>query len=255
MINVQDTWGEAMSGTINIDPGIFREHLKEHHKLYPAVQKSKIREIEARLLRVDTVCVDPTYCPLRSLKKEYAYALNSVRLHNSYFENIGEPGSKPSPELVNVIERYFGSFEEWEMQFTALALCSRGWVILGFDLTDGALRNFFADDHSEGVWSVIPLLVPVIGRILKAEFQRMIFHSNCFFKTLGGIFHPCSINIKPAVCITKSVMQINLIGARVFEQAVVNNGQLITVSTLYFNTLLNILPAGYQFLHSLSYYL
>ena len=159
MINVQDTWGEAMSGTINIDPGIFREHLKEHHKLYPAVQKSKIREIEARLLRVDTFCVDPTYCPLRSLKKEYAYALNSVRLHNSYFENIGEPGSKPSPELVNVIERYFGSFEEWEMQFTALDLCSRGWVILGFDLTDGALRNFFADDHSEGVWSVIPLLV------------------------------------------------------------------------------------------------
>lgn len=144
---------------MNKNPGISREHLEEHQKLYPAVQKNKIREIEARLIRVDTACVDPTYCPLRSLKKEYAYALNSVRLHNLYFENIGEPGSKPSPELVNAIERYFGSVQEWEKQFTALALCSRGWVILGFDLTDGVLRNFFIDDHSEGVWSVIPLLV------------------------------------------------------------------------------------------------
>jgi|GEM_PF-985937 Fe-Mn family superoxide dismutase len=154
-----DTWGEAMSGPMSIDQDIFFKQLEEQHKLYPAVQKTKIREIEARLIRVDRACVDPTYCPLRSLKKEYAYALNSVRLHNLYFENFGEPGSKPSPELVYVIEGYFGSLQEWEKQFRALAACSRGWVVLGFDLTDGSLKNFFADDHYEGVWSVIPLLV------------------------------------------------------------------------------------------------
>ncbi|OPZ75438.1 MAG: Superoxide dismutase (Fe) [Firmicutes bacterium ADurb.Bin456] len=146
-------------GTMDNHPAISREHLEEHYKLYPAVHKTKIKEIEARLIRVDKACVDPTYCPLRSLKKEYAYALNSVRLHDLYFENTGEAGSKPSPELVSAMEQYFGSLQEWEEQFSALALCSRGWVILGLDLTDGSLKNFFADDHSEGVWSVIPLLV------------------------------------------------------------------------------------------------
>jgi Fe-Mn family superoxide dismutase len=49
--------------------------------------------------------------------------------------------------------------QEWEKQFSALAMCSRGWVILGFDLKEGVLRNFFADSHSDGVWSVLPLLV------------------------------------------------------------------------------------------------
>ncbi len=170
---------------MNIDPGIVWKHLEEHHKLYPAVQKNKIKEIEARLIRVDTACVDPTYCPLRSLKKEYAYALNSVRLHNLYFENIGEPGSKPSPELVNVIEGYFGSLQEWEKQFTALAACSRGWVILGFDLTDGAIINFFADDHTEGVWSVIPLLVlDVYEHAYCSIFQTRTAYIESFLKRI-----------------------------------------------------------------------
>lgn len=58
-----------------------------------------------------------------------------------------------------MLERDFGSAQEWEEQFFALALCSRGWVVLGFDLEDGSLRNYFSDSDSEGVWSVIPLLV------------------------------------------------------------------------------------------------
>ena len=142
------------------NPPVFpREYLDEHYRLYPAVHLVKIKEIEARLLKTDTACVDPTYCPLRSLKKEYAYALNSVRLHEGFFGNIGDAKSQPSPELESMLERDFGSVEEWGKQFCALAMCSRGWVVLGFDLKEGILRNFFADDHSEGVWSVQPLLV------------------------------------------------------------------------------------------------
>ncbi len=168
---------------MNNNPAIRREHHEEHYKLYPAVHKAKIKEIEARLIRVDKTCVDPTYCPLRSLKKEYAYALNSVRLHDLYFENTGEPGSKPSPELVSVMERNFGSLQEWEEQFSALALCSRGWVILGFDLTDGSLKNFFTDDHSEGVWSVIPLLVlDVYEHAYCQVFKTRSAYIESFFK-------------------------------------------------------------------------
>lgn len=140
-------------------PGFSKEHLEEHYRLYPAAHLVKIKEIEARLIRTDTACADPTYCPLRSLKKEHAYALNSVRLHDYFFGNIGGEDSQPSAELRSMLDRDFGSVEEWEKQFFALAMCSRGWVVLGFDLKEGLLRNFFADDHSEGVWSVLPLLV------------------------------------------------------------------------------------------------
>jgi len=137
-----------------------RELMGEHYRLYPGVHEKKLKEIEARLLKADTTMANPTYCPLRSLKKEHAYALNSVKLHGYFFENIAEKQlSQPSPELVSMLERCFGSVLEWEKQFSALAMCSRGWVILGFDLAEGVLRNYFSDNHSEGVWSVLPILV------------------------------------------------------------------------------------------------
>jgi len=137
-----------------------REMMEEHDRLYPAAHYRKLKEIEARLLKADTAMANPTYCPLRSLKKEHTYALNSVKLHAYFFENVAEKQvSQPSPELISMLERCFGSVQEWEKQFIALAMCSRGWVVLGFDLTEGVLRNYFSDNHSEGVWSVLPILV------------------------------------------------------------------------------------------------
>lgn len=146
-------------GNTNNPPGLSRKQLEEHSRLYPEIHVAKLKEIEARLIKTDITCVDPTYCQLRSLKKEQAYAFNSVRLHDLYFGNIGNEGTQPSAELLALLDRDFGSNQEWQKQFTGLAMCSRGWVLLGFDLKDGVLRNFLADDHSEGVWSVMPLLV------------------------------------------------------------------------------------------------
>ncbi len=165
--------------------GLSREHLEKHYRLYPAAHQVKIKEIEARLLRTDMACVDTTYCPLRSLIKEYAYALNSVRLHDYYLGNIGKAGSKPSPELLSMLERDFGSRQEWEKQFIALAMCSRGWVVLGFDLKEGVLRNFFSDEHSEGVWSVLPLLVlDVYEHAYYSVFPSRSDYIETFFKYL-----------------------------------------------------------------------
>lgn len=140
--------------------GFSKELMEEHYARYPAVHQNKIKEIEARLLKADTALADTTYCPLRSLKMEHTHALNSVKLHRCFFDNITqEKASQPSLELLGMLERNFGSPQEWEKQFFALAMCSRGWVVLGFDLEEGTLRNYFSDSHAEGVWSVMPLLV------------------------------------------------------------------------------------------------
>jgi Fe-Mn family superoxide dismutase len=140
--------------------GFSRELLIEHYTHYPEMQQNKIKEIEARLIKADVAMADPNFCPLRSLKIEHTHALNSVKLHKKFFENISQQlDTQPSLEMLHMLERDFGSAQEWEKQFFALAMCSRGWVVLGFDLEDGILRNFFSDSNSEGVWSVIPLLV------------------------------------------------------------------------------------------------
>ncbi|MDD4334094.1 MAG: Fe-Mn family superoxide dismutase [Desulfotomaculaceae bacterium] len=140
--------------------GFSKELLDEHYAHYPAVHQNKIKEIEARLLKADTAMANTTYCPLRSLKIEHTQALNSVKLHKYFFENITQgAATQPSLEMLGLMERIFGSLQEWEKKFFALAMCARGWVMLGFDLEEGRLRNYFSDSHAEGVWSVLPLLV------------------------------------------------------------------------------------------------
>jgi len=140
--------------------GFSSELLNEHYMHYPAVQQNKLKEIEARLIKADINMANSNFCPLRSLEIERTYALNSVKLHKYFFENISqEAGAQPPSEIAGLLDRDFGSSQEWEKQFFALAKCSRGWVVLGFDLEDGSLRNFFLDSNSEGMWAVLPLLV------------------------------------------------------------------------------------------------
>ena len=90
-----------MSGeNFNRPPHLSEEQLAEHSRLYPESHASKLKEIEARLIKADTICVNPTYCQLRSLKKEQAYAINSVRMHALYFDNYGYTEERPSDGAI-----------------------------------------------------------------------------------------------------------------------------------------------------------
>lgn len=165
-----------------IDPAQIEHHKKElyNHQL------AKKREIEARLIRAETACVDDTYCQLRSLKKDLAYSSNAVRLHEYYFQNIGT--AKRTSLVTVVLSRDFGSFEEWEVQFEALALCSRGWVLTGYDLNEGRTQTYIADSHSEGVWSVLPLLVlEVSEHAYYPQFQSKREYVRAFLQNIDWV--------------------------------------------------------------------
>lgn len=139
--------------------GITLSQIEHHIKQQYAPQLARMQEIEARLIRADTVFANDTYCQLRSLKKELSYTVNSLRLHDYYFENMGK-GPVEKPSVVEwLLSRDFGSFDEWKNEFIALGLCARGWVLTGYDLKEGIVKNCITDDHSEGQWSVVPLLV------------------------------------------------------------------------------------------------
>ena len=176
-----DTWGEAMSGPMSIDQDIFFKQLEEQHKLYPAVQKTKIREIEARLIRVDRACVDPTYCPLRSLKKEYAYALNSVRLHlvfetsENQVQNLHQNWYTSSKAILVLCRSGKSSLEP--------LLRVPGLGCLGFDLTDGSLK-IFADDHYEGLVRNTPACLDVYEHAYCSVFQTRDAYIEYFLKRI-----------------------------------------------------------------------
>jgi len=139
--------------------GISQKTIEIHWgKLYQGYVK-KWQEIQEKLEKVDLSSANATFSELRELKLEETFAANAVILHEAYFDILGGDG-KPEGEIIEVIEKNFGSFENWTEEFKSLGMASRGWVILVYDFNDGKLRNYIADAHNlYGIWGTAPVLV------------------------------------------------------------------------------------------------
>src|SRR5262245_55348582 len=67
--------------------------------------------------------LDPASAPgfvLNGLKREELIAINSMLLHELYFDGLGGSGGSPDGALAEAIARDFGSFERWRAEFTAM---------------------------------------------------------------------------------------------------------------------------------------
>ena len=139
--------------------GISEKTISIHHDKLYAGYVAKWQEIQNRLETVDKSGANASFSDLRELKVEESFVSDAIVLHEAYFDILGGNG-KIEGEIIKVIEKDFGSLEKWMEDFKALGLCSRGWVILGYDFNDGKLRNFLLDAHNlYGVWGVSPILV------------------------------------------------------------------------------------------------
>lgn len=140
--------------------GLSEKQLKEHHDVLYTGYVKKIGEIEDKLKNVDLSLANATYSELRELKMEETFALNGVKLHEGYFDNMSKGGAKPAGKILEMITRDFGSCEAWEKEFKALGLTARGWVVLCYDLDERKLKNIICDSHNQGgVWNSIALLI------------------------------------------------------------------------------------------------
>jgi len=138
---------------------ITSQQYEHHYTSYYKAHQHKLREIKARLLKAGTSYFDSIFSLFRALKGEEAWLRNSVILHGTYFNSLGNGKNKPSPQLYNMLIRDFGSSEEWVEEFSVMGISSRGWAVLGFDLLEGKLINCLCDEHAEGHWMIYPIIV------------------------------------------------------------------------------------------------
>lgn len=135
--------------------GLSDKQIAEHVKLYEGYVK-KIEEIRKKLEEADLEG-NATYSRIRELKLEEGFCINAIKLHEMYFENIGNGKSN---EAMSMVKEDFGSFDYWKKEFTACALSARGWVILAYDWRDDKLHTYIADMHNQGgIWDCVPVLV------------------------------------------------------------------------------------------------
>lgn len=140
--------------------GLSERQLKEHHDILYAGYVKKIGEIEEKLKTADVSAANATYSEFGELKREETFALNGVKLHEGYFDNMKPNSSECAGRIRKLIERDFGSYEAWEKEFRAIGLAGRGWVVLGYDLDEQKLRNVLCDAHNHGgVWNMVALFI------------------------------------------------------------------------------------------------
>lgn len=141
-------------------PGLSARQLAEHHDVLYVGYCKKTDEIREKLQGADLSKANATWADFRDLKLEEGFAANGVRLHERYFDNLSPTPTPPGATLAEWLTADFGSVEKWAEEFAALAMASRGWAVLAFDLYEGRLRNYLSDMHNQGgVWGGIPLVV------------------------------------------------------------------------------------------------
>ncbi|MBI4204981.1 MAG: Fe-Mn family superoxide dismutase [Betaproteobacteria bacterium] len=96
---------------------------------------------------------------INGLKREELIAMNSMILHELYFDSLG--ATEMSPEVRAQITRDFGSVERCQAEFAAMGKAlggGSGWVLLSFSHRDGKLVNQWAADHTCNLAHATPIL-------------------------------------------------------------------------------------------------
>src|ERR671937_3205055 len=92
--------------------GISRATIEAHYSLYEGYV-NKRNEILGKLDGIDVSSANQVYSELRALKVELSFAVGGIKNHELYFENLGGDGGAPDGLIGRLIERDFGSVEEW----------------------------------------------------------------------------------------------------------------------------------------------
>jgi superoxide dismutase, Fe-Mn family len=97
---------------------------------------------------------------VNGLKREQLVAMNSMILHEVFFDGLGEE-SEPGSAIADALARDFGSFERWRAEFTGMGKAlggGSGWVLLTWSPRDGRLVNQWAADHTTTLAGGRPIL-------------------------------------------------------------------------------------------------
>lgn len=144
--------------SINGVQGLSERQMQEHYKLYEGYVK-KANEIWSQIKSADFSKANATYSDLRALKLGYSFAVNAIKSHELFFENLSGKGTSAGGAVEKMITDQFGSTETWENDFKATGLAARGWVWLAFDWQNNTLFNYLGDQHDAfPIWHATPLI-------------------------------------------------------------------------------------------------
>ena len=118
--------------------------------------------------------------------KKLAFHLSSHILHSIFWTNLTNKKTLPVGDLLNRIEKDFGSYEKLKMYLAKVSkeVDGNGWGILGYQPYTDKLTILQCENHEKLTqWGVIPLLVIDVWEhsyYLKYKNKRADFVDNLF---------------------------------------------------------------------------
>lgn len=130
-------------------------HLKHHQSYVDGLNKAEKKLAEAR--------EKGDYSLVKHWSRELAFNGSGHYLHTIFWNNMTPHGQqKPTGKLLKEIEKYFGSFEQFQKHFTeaAKAVEGVGWAVLVWSPRARHLEILQSEKHMNLTqWDTIPLLV------------------------------------------------------------------------------------------------
>ena len=152
---------KKFSETIYSMKGISKKTVEDHLKLY-AGYVNKNNEISEKLKALtddDYSKANQVFSTFRSLKTELSFAWGGVVNHEIYFNHLGGNGGTASGNLLQQIEKDFGSFEAYKKDMKASALAARGWAWTIWSFREQKFINHIGDSQNTyAFWWSRPLI-------------------------------------------------------------------------------------------------
>ena len=135
-----------------LEPYYDRETLKIH---YETLYTGYVNNTNKALEKLKMARESNNYENIKCLEKELSFQGSGAILHGLFFENMGPPiPTSPSVNLMQQINKDFGSFEKFKEQFTA------GWCLLVWVPKFQKLEILQCEKHQNlTLWGCKPLFI------------------------------------------------------------------------------------------------
>lgn len=98
----------------------------------------------------------------RRAKKDEQRAGNAIFLHELFFANsfVNESEILSDSLTFIMLQREWGTFDEWQQDFIQCAMASNGWAVCGYSFFYKKFVNVLIDDHTQhALVGLYPLIV------------------------------------------------------------------------------------------------
>ncbi len=140
----------------HISAKIMELHHSKHHAAYVAGANAALENLAAAREAGD-------FSKINQFSKDLAFNLGGHTNHSIFWKNLSpNGGGEPVGEIAAAINDTFGSFTNFQKQFTAVAtgIQGSGWAILAYDTISGKLTTLQLFDQQSNVpVATVPLFM------------------------------------------------------------------------------------------------